>query len=90
MTVPFFPVVIFSSDSWCLYFDMTEGYLRRPDDCTFFSGSNFSSDSWCLDFDTTDSYLRWIKFGGEVSIGDTREHPLGVYLEKESLYFNIT
>jgi hypothetical protein len=25
----------------------------------------------------------------EVSIGDTREHPLGVYLEKESLYFNI-
>jgi hypothetical protein len=26
----------------------------------------------------------------EVSIGDTREHPLGVYLEKESLYFNIT
>jgi hypothetical protein len=26
----------------------------------------------------------------EVSIGDTREHPLGVYLEKESLLFNIT
>jgi hypothetical protein len=26
----------------------------------------------------------------EVSIGDTQEHPLGVYLEKESLYFNIT
>jgi hypothetical protein len=26
----------------------------------------------------------------EVSISDTREHPLGVYLEKESLYFNIT
>ncbi len=24
----------------------------------------------------------------EVSIGDTQEHPLGVYLEKESLYFN--
>jgi hypothetical protein len=26
----------------------------------------------------------------EVSISDTQEHPLGVYLEKESLYFNIT
>ena len=26
----------------------------------------------------------------EVSIGDTQEHPLGVYLQKESLYFNIT
>ncbi len=26
----------------------------------------------------------------EVSISDTWEHPLGVYLEKESLYFNIT
>jgi hypothetical protein len=26
----------------------------------------------------------------EMSIGDTQEHPLGVYLEKESLYFNIT
>ncbi len=26
----------------------------------------------------------------EVSIGDTQEHPLGVHLEKESLYFNIT
>ncbi len=26
----------------------------------------------------------------EVSIGDTQEHPLGVYLGKESLYFNIT
>ncbi len=26
----------------------------------------------------------------EVSIGDTREHQLGVYPEKESLYFNIT
>ncbi len=26
----------------------------------------------------------------EVSIGDTQEHPIGVYLEKESLYFNIT
>ncbi len=26
----------------------------------------------------------------EVSIGDTQERPLGVYLEKESLYFNIT
>jgi hypothetical protein len=26
----------------------------------------------------------------EVSIGDTQEHPLGVYLEEESLYFNIT
>ena len=26
----------------------------------------------------------------EVSIGDTQEHPLGVYLEKELLYFNIT
>ncbi len=26
----------------------------------------------------------------EVSIGDTQEHPLGVYLEQESLYFNIT
>ncbi len=25
----------------------------------------------------------------EVSIGDTQEHPLGVYLEIESLYFNI-
>ncbi len=25
----------------------------------------------------------------EVSISDTREHPLGVYLEKESLYFKI-
>jgi hypothetical protein len=24
-----------------------------------------------------------------LSIGDTWEHPLGVYLEKESLYFNI-
>ncbi len=23
----------------------------------------------------------------EVSIGDTQEHPLGIYLEKESLYF---
>ncbi len=26
----------------------------------------------------------------EVSIGDTQEHQLGVYLEKESLCFNIT
>jgi hypothetical protein len=26
----------------------------------------------------------------EVSIGDTREHQLGVYPEKESLCFNIT
>ncbi len=26
----------------------------------------------------------------EVSIGDIQEHPLGVYLGKESLYFNIT
>ncbi len=26
----------------------------------------------------------------EVSINDTQEHSLGVYLEKESLYFNIT
>ncbi len=26
----------------------------------------------------------------EVSIGDTQEHQLGVYPEKESLYFNIT
>ncbi len=26
----------------------------------------------------------------EASIGDSQEHPLGVYLEKESLYFNIT
>ncbi len=26
----------------------------------------------------------------EVSIGDIQEHPLGVYPEKESLYFNIT
>jgi hypothetical protein len=26
----------------------------------------------------------------KVSIGDTREHPIGVYPEKESLYFNIT
>jgi hypothetical protein len=26
----------------------------------------------------------------EVSIADTQEHPLGVYLEKETLYFNIT
>ena len=26
----------------------------------------------------------------EVSIGDTREHQLGIYPEKESLYFNIT
>jgi hypothetical protein len=26
----------------------------------------------------------------EVSIGDNQEHPLGVYLGKESLYFNIT
>jgi hypothetical protein len=27
-TVPFFQVVIFSSNSWCLYFDTTDGYLR--------------------------------------------------------------
>ncbi len=26
----------------------------------------------------------------EVSIGDTQEYPLGFYLGKESLYFNIT
>ena len=26
----------------------------------------------------------------EVSIGDTREHQLGIYPEKESLCFNIT
>ncbi len=26
----------------------------------------------------------------EVSSGDTWEHPWGVYLDKESLYFNIT
>ncbi len=26
----------------------------------------------------------------EVSIGDIQEHPLGVYLGKESFYFNIT
>ncbi len=26
----------------------------------------------------------------EISIGDIQEHPLGVYLEKKSLYFNIT
>jgi hypothetical protein len=26
----------------------------------------------------------------EVSIGDTREHPLGIYPEKESLCFNKT
>ncbi len=26
----------------------------------------------------------------EVQIDDTQEHPLGVYLEKESLYLNIT
>jgi hypothetical protein len=26
----------------------------------------------------------------EVSINDTREHALGVYLKKESLYFNIS
>jgi hypothetical protein len=26
----------------------------------------------------------------EVLVGDTQEHPLVVYLEKESLYFNIT
>ncbi len=32
----FFPVVIFSSDSWCLYFDMTDSYLRGPDNCAFF------------------------------------------------------
>jgi hypothetical protein len=24
----FFPVVIFSGRSWCLYFDTTDGYLR--------------------------------------------------------------
>ena len=26
----------------------------------------------------------------KVSIGDTQEHPLGVYLGKELLYFNVT
>ncbi len=27
-TVPFFTVVIFSSRSWCSYFDTSDGYLR--------------------------------------------------------------
>jgi hypothetical protein len=27
-TVPFIPVIIFSGDSWCLYFDTTDSYLR--------------------------------------------------------------
>ncbi len=28
MTVPFFPVVIFSGRNWCLYFDTNTNYLR--------------------------------------------------------------
>jgi hypothetical protein len=49
-TVPFFPVIIFSADSWCSYFDTTDGYLRFiPTDSqmtvpffpvVFFSGRN--------------------------------------------------
>ncbi len=51
-------------------------------------------------------FWRQLRFGGDwlhiifwqivlfifqnMRYGDTREHPLGVYLEKESLYFNIT
>jgi hypothetical protein len=34
--------------------------------------------------------LKKERFYLEVSIGDTREHQLGVYPEKESLCFNIT
>ncbi len=34
--------------------------------------------------------LKKEKSYSEVSIGDTREHQLGVYPEKESLCFNIT
>ncbi len=34
--------------------------------------------------------LKKERFYSEVTIGDTREHQLGVYPEKESLCFNIT
>ncbi len=34
--------------------------------------------------------LKKVRSYSEVSIGDTREHQLGVYPEKESLCFNIT
>ncbi len=43
--------------------------------------------NWPLLSKWTEGYIR---FGGDLSIDDTWKHPLGVYLEKESLYFNIT
>ncbi len=66
--------IFLGDDSWCSYFDTTEGYLRFiPTDglttVPFFLGCSFSvDDSWCSYFDTTDGYLRFILTDGQTTV----------------------
>ncbi len=61
-------------DWWCLYFDMTDSYLRfipTNNQTTlqyFFFWHNFFSHNWCSYFDTTDGYLRYIPTNGQTTV----------------------
>jgi hypothetical protein len=58
---------------------LTNGQMTVP-----FSGCNL------IDEGTPQKTSLIIFIFQNMRYGDTQEHPLGVYLEKESLYFNIT